>query len=177
VLNTGRRYAPKCLVEDFSEVGTEYVWVASCLRRKLLAFPGIGKRGVAAMPHLESGVVWGTVLLVAGALVVLNALGLEIGLSPFFGILLLVAGALVLFRVLRLEMATRASRQGGGEVTALIEYLQSGLVWGTLLFIAGAVLVLDALGLEIVSEAFWGLVMLVVGALMVRRALGGRSER
>jgi hypothetical protein len=40
-------------------------------------------------------------------------------------------------------MATRASRQGGGEVTALIEYLQSGLVWGTLLFIAGAVLVLD----------------------------------
>jgi hypothetical protein len=38
-------------------------------------------------------------------------------------------------------------------------------------------LVLDALGLEIVSEAFWGLVMLVVGALMVRRALGGRSER
>ena len=29
------------------------------------------------MPHLESGVVWGTVLLVAGVLVVLNALGLE----------------------------------------------------------------------------------------------------
>ena len=32
----------------------------------------------------------------------------------------------------------------------------------------------DALGLEIVSNAFWGIVMLVVGALMLRRALGGR---
>jgi uncharacterized membrane protein HdeD (DUF308 family) len=72
-----------------------------------VSLPGKRERGVAAMPHLESGVVWGTVLLVAGVLVVLNALGLEIGLSPFFGILLLVAGALVLFRVLRLEMATR----------------------------------------------------------------------
>jgi hypothetical protein len=57
-----------------------------------------------------------------------------------------------------------------------MEYLQSGLVWGTLLFIGGAVLVLDALGLEIVSEAFWGLVMLVVGALLLRRALGGRAR-
>jgi hypothetical protein len=46
---------------------------------------------------------------------------------------------------LRLEMATRASRGEGGELAALMEYLQSGLVWGTLLFIAGAVLVLDAL--------------------------------
>jgi hypothetical protein len=134
------------------------------------------ERGVAAMPHLESGVVWGTVLLVAGALVILNALGVDIGLSPFFGILLLVAGALVLFRVLRLEMATRSSRGEGGEVAALMEYLQSGLVWGTLLFIGGAVLVLDALGLEIVSVAFWGLVMLVIGALMLRRALGGSSR-
>jgi hypothetical protein len=135
------------------------------------------ERGGAAMPHLESGVVWGTVLLVAGALVILNALGVDIGLSPFFGILLLVAGALVLFRVLRLELATRSSRREGGEVAALMEYLQSGLVWGTLLFIGGAVLVLDALGLEIVSVAFWGLVMLVIGALMLRRALGGRSSR
>ncbi len=67
------------------------------------------------MPHLESGVVWGTVLLAAGVLVVLNALGLDIGLGPFFGILLLVAGSLVLFRVLRLEMATRASRRGEGK--------------------------------------------------------------
>jgi hypothetical protein len=148
------------------------------MRRKLLAFQGKRERGVAAMPHLESGVVWGTVLLAAGVLVVLNALGLEIGLSPFFGILLLVAGALVLFRVLRLEMATRDSRGGGGEVAALMEYLQSGLVWGTLLVIAGAVLILDVLGLDIVSNAFWGLVMLVVGALMLRRALGGgRSGR
>jgi hypothetical protein len=142
-----------------------------------VSLPGKRKTGEAAMPHLESGVVWGTVLLVAGVLVVLNALGLEIGLSPFFGILLIVAGALVLFRVLRLEMATRASRRGGGEISALMEYLQSGLVWGTLLFIAGAVLVLDALGLEIVSNVFWGLVMLVVGGLMVRRALGGRNGR
>jgi hypothetical protein len=140
-----------------------------------VSLPGKRERGVAAMPHLESGVVWGTVLFVAGVLVVLNAVGLDIGLSPFFGILLLVAGALVLFRVLRLEMATRSSR-GGGEVAALMEYLQSGLVWGTLLFIGGAVLVLDALGLEIVSEAFWGLVMLVVGALLLRRALGGRGR-
>jgi hypothetical protein len=147
------------------------------LRWKLLAVSGKRERRVATMPHLESGVVWGTVLLVAGVLVVLNALGLDIGLSPFFGTLLLVAGALVLFRVLRLEMATRASRGGGGEIAALMEYLQSGLVWGTLLFIGGAVLVLDALGLEIVSNVFWGLVMLVVGALMLRGALGGRSRR
>jgi hypothetical protein len=70
------------------------------------------------MQHLESGVVWGTVLLAAGVLVVLNALGLDIGLSPFFGILLLVAGALVLFRVLRLEMATRASRGRGGRTSS-----------------------------------------------------------
>jgi hypothetical protein len=138
-----------------------------------VSHPRNRERGVAAMPHLESGIVWGTVLLVAGALVILNALGVDIGLSPFFGILLLVAGALVLFRVLRLEMATRSSRGEGGEVAALMEYLQSGLVWGTLLFIGGAVLVLDALGLEIVSVAFWGLVMLVIGALMLRRALGG----
>jgi uncharacterized membrane protein HdeD (DUF308 family) len=129
------------------------------------------------MPHLESGVVWGTVLLVAGVLVVLNALGLEIGLSPFFGTLLIVAGALVLFRVLRLEMATRSRRGEGGEIAALMEYLQSGLVWGILLLIAGAVLVLDALGLEIVSVAFWGVVMFVVGALMLRGALGGRGRR
>jgi hypothetical protein len=140
-----------------------------------LSLPDKRERRVATMPHLESGVVWGTVLLVAGVLVVLNALGLQIGLSPFFGILLLAAGALVLFRVLRLEMATRSSR-GGGEIAALIEYLQSGLVWGTLLVIGGAVLILDALGLEIVSNVFWGLVMLVVGALMLRRALGGRSR-
>jgi uncharacterized membrane protein HdeD (DUF308 family) len=52
------------------------------------------------MPHLESGVVWGTVLLAAGVLVVLNALGLEIGLSPFFGTLLIVAGALMVLRAL-----------------------------------------------------------------------------
>jgi len=142
-----------------------------------VSLPGKRERGVDAMQHLESGVVWGTVLLVAGVLVVLNALGLEIGLSPFFGIILLVAGALVLFRVLRLELATRNSRRGGGEVAALIEYLQSGLVWGTLLFIAGAVLVLDALGLDIVSNVFWGLVMLGVGGLMLSRALGGRGRR
>jgi hypothetical protein len=110
-----------------------------------VSLPGNRERGVAAMPHLESGVVWGTVLLVAGALVVLNALGLEIGLSPFFGILLLVAGALVLFRVLRLEMATRSSRREGGEVAALMEYLQSGVVWVTLLLIGGAVLVFSML--------------------------------
>jgi hypothetical protein len=34
-------------------------------------------------------------------------------------------------------------------------HLESGVVWGTVLLVAGAVLVLDALGLEIVSEAFW----------------------
>jgi hypothetical protein len=141
-----------------------------------VSLPGKRKTGEAAMPHLESGVVWGTVLLAAGVLVVLNALGLEIGLSPFFGILLIVAGTLVLFRVLRLEMATRSSRGEGGQVAALMEYLQSGLVWGTLLLIGGAVLVLNALGLEIVSNVFWGLVMLVVGGLMLRRALGGRGR-
>jgi hypothetical protein len=65
-----------------------------------VSLPRNREEGSCREPHLESGVMWGTVLLVAGALVVLNALGLEIGLSPFFGILLLVAGALVLFRCL-----------------------------------------------------------------------------
>ena len=128
------------------------------------------------MPHLESGVVWAQYCSPPGCWWSQCSRS-RIGLSPFFGILLLVAGALVLFRVLRLELATRGSRGEGGQVAALMEYLQSGLVWGTLLVIGGAVLVLDALGLEIVSNAFWGLVMLVVGALMLRRALGGRGRR
>jgi hypothetical protein len=144
------------------------VRLASCLRRKLLAVPGSG-RGELPQCHISNPGLCGALSC--------SSLGLEIGLSPFFGILLIVAGALVLFRVLRLEMATRSSRGEGGEVAALMEYLQSGLVWGTLLLIGGAVLVLDSLGLEIVSVAFWGLVMLVIGALMLRRALGGRGRR
>jgi hypothetical protein len=62
----------------------------------------LGKRegGVAAMQHLESGVVWGIILLVAGALFLLDALGIKILSNAFWGILLLVAGALVLLRAL-----------------------------------------------------------------------------
>jgi uncharacterized membrane protein HdeD (DUF308 family) len=59
---------------------------------------------------------------------------------------------------------------------AAMPHFESGVVWGTVLLVAGALLVLNALGLEIVSVAFWGLVMLVVGALMLRRALGGRGR-
>ena len=43
VRNTGRRDSVKSLVEDFSEGGTEYVRLASCLRRKLLTFPDAGE--------------------------------------------------------------------------------------------------------------------------------------
>jgi uncharacterized membrane protein HdeD (DUF308 family) len=65
-----------------------------------VSLPGKRGRGVAAMPHLDSGVVWGTVLLVAGVLVVLNALGLEIVLNAIWGLVMLVGGALMLRRAL-----------------------------------------------------------------------------
>ena len=97
VRNTGRRDSVKSLVEDFSEGGTEYVRLASCLRRKLLTFPGCG-RGELPQCHISNPGLCGHSLARRWGLVILNALGVDIGLSPFFGILLLVAGALVLFR-------------------------------------------------------------------------------
>ena len=125
------------------------------------------------MPHFESGVVWGTVAR-RRALRILNALGVDIGLSPFFGILLLVAepGAVPVpgWKWLPGAVDGRgASRPDGiSPIWACV---------GHTLAHRWAVLVLDALGLEIVSVAFWGLVMLVIGALMLRRAPGGRSDR
>jgi hypothetical protein len=45
------------------------------------------------------------------------------------------------------------------------------------LLVAGALLLLNALGLEIVSNAFWGILLLVVGALVLLRELGGVGRR
>lgn len=45
------------------------------------------------MKHLESGIVWGAVLLVAGILLVLGSLGVQIAENAFRAILLLVGGA------------------------------------------------------------------------------------
>jgi hypothetical protein len=41
------------------------------------------------------------------------------------------------------------------------------------LLVAGVLLVLDALGVQIVSDAFWGILLLIAGALVLLRALGG----
>lgn len=54
-----------------------------------------------------------------------------------------------------------------------MQHLESGIVWGIILLVAGVLLVLDALGLNIVSTAFWGILLLVAGALVLLRAWGG----
>jgi uncharacterized membrane protein HdeD (DUF308 family) len=53
-----------------------------------------------------------------------------------------------------------------------MQLLESGVVWGIVLLVTGVLLVLDALGLNIVSNAFWGILLLVAGALVLLRALG-----
>ena len=58
-----------------------------------------------------------------------------------------------------------------------MQQLESGVIWGILLLVAGAVLILDALGLEIVSNAFWGILLLVIGALVLLQELGGVGRR
>ena len=57
-----------------------------------------------------------------------------------------------------------------------VKHLESGVVWGILLLVAGLLLVLDALGLQIVSDAFWGILLLIGGALVLLRALGGGAR-
>lgn len=54
-----------------------------------------------------------------------------------------------------------------------MQHLESGIVWGIILLVAGVLLVLDALGLNIVSTAFWGILLLVAGALVLLRAWSG----
>jgi uncharacterized membrane protein HdeD (DUF308 family) len=54
-----------------------------------------------------------------------------------------------------------------------MQHLESGVVWSIVLLVAGLLLLLDALGLEIVSNAFWGILLLVAGALVLLRAIGG----
>ena len=54
-----------------------------------------------------------------------------------------------------------------------MQHLESGIVWGIILLVAGVLLVLDALGLNIVGTAFWGILLLVGGALVLLRAWGG----
>lgn len=98
-MHTYEAYSPKGLEEGYSRN-------AQTLNRWHHVGGGKGlplegrKGGVATMQHLESGVVWGIVLLVAGLLLLLDALGLEIVSNAFWGILLLVAGALVLLRAM-----------------------------------------------------------------------------
>jgi hypothetical protein len=72
------------------------------------------------------------------------------------------------------ETVSLAGKRDRG--VAAMPHLESGVVWGTVLLAAGVLVVLNALGLDIVSIAFWDLVMLVVGALMLRGALGGRAR-
>lgn len=57
-----------------------------------------------------------------------------------------------------------------------MQHLESGVVWGILLLVAGVLFVLDALGVQIVSNAFWGILLLIAGALVLLRALGGRNR-
>jgi uncharacterized membrane protein HdeD (DUF308 family) len=54
-----------------------------------------------------------------------------------------------------------------------MKHLESGVIWGIVLLAAGVLLVLDALGVQLVSDAFWGILLLVAGALVLLRALGG----
>jgi hypothetical protein len=46
-------------------------------------------------------------------------------------------------------------------------------VRGILLLVGGFLIVLDALGVQIVSDAFWGILLLLARALVLLRALGG----
>jgi len=57
-----------------------------------------------------------------------------------------------------------------------VKHLESGVVWGILLLVGGVLVVLDALGVQIVSDAFWGILLLIAGALVLLRALGGGSR-
>lgn len=57
-----------------------------------------------------------------------------------------------------------------------VKHLESGVVWGILLLAAGLLLVLDAVGVQIVADAFWGVLLLIAGALVLLRALGGGSR-
>jgi hypothetical protein len=58
-----------------------------------------------------------------------------------------------------------------------MRHLESGVVWGIVLLVAGVLLVLDALGLDVVGNAFWGILLLVAGALVLLRAWGGGDRR
>ena len=58
-----------------------------------------------------------------------------------------------------------------------MKHLESGVVWGIVLVVAGALLVLDALGVQLVSDVFWGILLLIGGALVLLRAFGGGGTR
>jgi uncharacterized membrane protein HdeD (DUF308 family) len=57
-----------------------------------------------------------------------------------------------------------------------MQHLESGVVWGVLLLVAGLLFLLDAFGVQIVSNAFWGILLLIAGALVLLRALGGSGR-
>ena len=57
-----------------------------------------------------------------------------------------------------------------------MKHLESGVVWGILLLLGGLLLVLDALGVQIVSDAFWGILLLLAGALVLLRAVEAAAE-
>jgi uncharacterized membrane protein HdeD (DUF308 family) len=75
--------------------------------------------------------------------------------------------------MLTVEGLARSGVAGGRRRVAALQHLESGIVWGIILLVAGVLLVLDALGLNIVSTAFWGILLLVAGALVLLRAWSG----
>ena len=66
-----------------------------------------------------------------------------------------------------------SGKRVGKEEALPMQHLESGVIWGIVLLVAGVLLVLEALGIELVSEAFWGILLLVAGGLVLLRALGG----
>ncbi len=57
-----------------------------------------------------------------------------------------------------------------------MHHLESGVIWGIVLLVAGFLLVLEALNIRIVSEAFWGILLLAAGALVLLGASGGQHR-
>jgi hypothetical protein len=55
------------------------------------------------------------------------------------------------------EPQRRLTPEGKGKEALAIKHLESGVIWGVVLLVAGVLLVLDAAGVQIVSDAFWGI--------------------
>ena len=51
------------------------------------------------------------------------------------------------------------------------EHHHERFFWGILLTVAGVLLLLDALGIEIASKLFWAILLIIAGGLLLIRAL------